>query len=214
MFTEGRTNDSQWGKGLLNAVDGAETSKPNCKCLPCELKFIMDIKIFSILPYLLAFTCARGPHHPRGEKNRKKGIPTKDTNEKLTEDAQLLHDKEHIQEHLEEVIPEPDLSNMTDEELEFYYFQVHDSDKNSKLDGLEILQAISHTGQHEYEDDGNEIAEKPADDFNYYVELIDQVLKEDDLDQDGYLSYSEYVGGRRHNKYKHINKTPTVKMIP
>lgn len=38
-----------------------------------------------------------------------------------------------------------DLSKLTDEELEFYYFQLHDTDKNEKLDGLEILQAIIHT---------------------------------------------------------------------
>lgn len=32
---------------------------------------------------------------------------------------------------------------------------------------------------------------------NFSSELIDQVLEEDDTDHDGYLSYSEYVSGRR-----------------
>lgn len=71
-----------------------------------------------------------------------------------------------FKEHLEEVIGEPDLSNLTNEELEFYYFQVHDSDHNSKLDGLEILQAIYHTVHQESVDDNNQ---GNKDDFNYYV---------------------------------------------
>lgn len=41
---------------------------------------------------------------------------------------------------------------MTDEELEFHFFQVHDMDKNLKLDGLEILQAIVHTSEHDIDD--------------------------------------------------------------
>lgn len=31
----------------------------------------------------------------------------------------------------------------------------------------------------------------------YYQDLIDKVLKEDDLDNDGYLGYVEYVLGRQ-----------------
>ncbi|CAH1158991.1 unnamed protein product [Phyllotreta striolata] len=153
---------------------------------------------------------SRGPHHPRGEKIVKRHVhysPSKDNTEKLTEDKQLLHDTQHIQEHLEEVISEQDLSKMTDEELEFYYFQVHDTDKNSKLDGLELLQAILHTDpdyEQQGEDDTSSLL-KESSDFNYFVELVDQVLNEDDTDHDGYLSYSEYAAKRRlHNKKKTI----------
>lgn len=42
------------------------------------------------------------------------------------------------------MVDAPNLSEMSDEELEFYYFQNHDTDKNNMLDGLEMLQAISH----------------------------------------------------------------------
>lgn len=73
------------------------------------------------------------------------------------------------QEHVE-----PDLSNLTDEELEFYYFQVHDTDRNSKLDGLEILQAIFHTSNHvnnDNNDDGVSLTDN-NDDFDYYVGKI------------------------------------------
>lgn len=34
--------------------------------------------------------------------------------------------------------------DIKDEELAFYYFQMHDHDKNGKLDGLEILSAMNH----------------------------------------------------------------------
>lgn len=46
---------------------------------------------------------------------------------------------------------------MTDDELEFYFFQVHDTDKNLKLDGLEILQALLDTNEHD--DDNQEYVE-------------------------------------------------------
>ncbi|KAG5897153.1 hypothetical protein JTB14_020882 [Gonioctena quinquepunctata] len=181
----------------------------------------MYFTILNCLPIFLVFTEARGPHHPQGERVVKRHVhykPTKETNEKLTEDVQLLHDKEHIQEHLENVIPEPDFSKMTDEELEFYYFQVHDSDKNSKLDGLEILQAIIHTDEHSgaAENDENYSSSTTENsNLSYYIELIDQVLDEDDIDHDGYLSYTEYVARRRHqDRTKGAAGAPLVKMIP
>lgn len=61
---------------------------------------------------------------------------------------------------MEEIISEPDISKMTDDELEFYFFQLHDTDKNLKLDGLEILQAIIHTTEHNFEDDEDELEEE------------------------------------------------------
>lgn len=42
----------------------------------------------------------RGPHHPRGEAIVKHHVhyrPTRGSSEKLTQDAKLLHDKEHIE---------------------------------------------------------------------------------------------------------------------
>lgn len=66
------------------------------------------------------------------------------------------------------MISKPDVANMTDEELEFYYFQMHDTDKNSKLDGLEILQAIFHIDQHEDNPDDEEHSNDSSD-FEYYV---------------------------------------------
>ncbi|CAH1371236.1 hypothetical protein MTP99_012723 [Tenebrio molitor] len=173
---------------------------------------------YFLLMVLAYVTEGRGPHHPRGEPVVKHVHyrPTKTSPEKLTQDAQLLHDKEHLQEHLEEVINEPDLSKMTDEELEFYYFQVHDTDKNSKLDGLEILHAIFHTihDDEKNEENGEDTnVDSKEEDFEYYVELIDRVLLEDDLDKDGYLSYPEYASGRKKAIIAERKNQPSVKMI-
>lgn len=44
----------------------------------------------------------------------------------------------HIEED-SEILTAEALSKMTPEELEFHYFSAHDFDKNSMLDGLELL---------------------------------------------------------------------------
>lgn len=54
---------------------------------------------------------------------------------------------------MEEIIPKVDISKMTPDELELYYFLVHDTDKNSKLDGLELLNSIIHTTHNEDHED-------------------------------------------------------------
>jgi hypothetical protein len=54
---------------------------------------------YFLLMVLAYVTEGRGPHHPRGEPVVKHVHyrPTKTSPEKLTQDAQLLHDKEHLQ---------------------------------------------------------------------------------------------------------------------
>lgn len=122
-----------------------------------------------LLVSAFALANCRGPHHPRGQKIVKHHVhyrPTRGAGQNILEDKELVHDTAHIQEHLEEIMEEPDLSKMTNEELDFYYFQVHDTDKNSKLDGLEILQAIMHTDHHDDAEDSNKEGD---DDFSYYI---------------------------------------------
>ncbi|XP_071441066.1 lymphotoxin beta receptor inhibitor-like [Hetaerina americana] len=193
----------------------------------------------------------RGPHHPRSTE----AAPTHHTKAhyqlhrpeagegpKLTQDTDLLHDEEHIREDLENLLPGEDTKKMSPEELEFYYFKLHDFDNNTKLDGLEILQAIQHvmhsgddqsengkegemdhgsqSGQQEggggdevktnSRTDFVEEADRLDDDFSYFVELIDKVLEEDDLDHDGYLSYVEYVQGRKKDQIKREKKNQRI----
>ncbi|KAL1139164.1 hypothetical protein AAG570_009224 [Ranatra chinensis] len=144
----------------------------------------------------------RGPHHPRDHHHH---YSPDRYSPKITQDTQLLHDVKHIQEDLNNIVSSEITDKMTHEELEFHYFKLHDFDNNTKLDGLEILQAIRHTVEHEEYKlaklNGPTEAPPSVENFNYLIdmilELIDQVLAEDDTDSDGYLSYIEYVIGRQ-----------------
>ena len=37
-----------------------------------------------------------------------------------------------------------DTSNMSEQELQFHYFKMHDSDGNNKLDGCELVKSLIH----------------------------------------------------------------------
>lgn len=116
-------------------------------------------------------------------------------------DPDIVRNKEHVKEHLEEMTGDTDEENMTDEELEFHYFKLHDFDNNTKLDGLEILAAISHVLPYTPEsEEGKTADELQVESLNYYTGMIDQVLKDDDFNGDGYLTYLEYVLARRRSE--------------
>lgn len=56
-----------------------------------------------VLVLAMAVVCTvavRGPHHPRGEKIVEHHVhyrPTRDVDEKLTQNDELLHDKAHME---------------------------------------------------------------------------------------------------------------------
>ncbi|XP_076344157.1 uncharacterized protein LOC143244046 isoform X2 [Tachypleus tridentatus] len=86
--------------------------------------------------------------------------------------------------------------------------QLHDMDNNNKLDGLEILAAINHMIDDEIDDYLTEIPisndipasrseqEKWNIKFDKDSVFIDKILQEDDLNKDGFLTYSEFASGR------------------
>lgn len=37
-----------------------------------------------------------------------------------------------------------DTTKMTDQELQFHYFKMHDADNNNKLDGNELIKSLIH----------------------------------------------------------------------
>ncbi|XP_076031463.1 multiple coagulation factor deficiency protein 2 homolog [Oratosquilla oratoria] len=132
--------------------------------------------------------------------------------QRIVQDTKLLRDEEHLKEELPDYISPDQVANMSPEEMEFHYFKIHDFDNNYKLDGLEILSAISHIVHiDEGDDDEDDDASNPAlaaarkeyrqkkmeTEFMYYIEMIDKVLEDDDTDKDGFLSYGEYVASRR-----------------
>ncbi|XP_076464849.1 multiple coagulation factor deficiency protein 2 homolog isoform X3 [Babylonia areolata] len=62
-----------------------------------------------------------------------------------------IHNADHILEHLQNVIKTKPKEQMSEEELEFHYFKMHDYDNNNKLDGVEIGKALTHFHDDDHE---------------------------------------------------------------
>ena len=115
-----------------------------------------------------------------------------------------------------------DTSNMSEQELQFHYFKMHDSDGNNKLDGCELVKSLIHwhgtlylladltryqivlvsrdylflylldSSNHE-KDNGHPVPEEKIFKDDELVSMIDPILATDDKNQDGYIDYSEFV---------------------
>lgn len=101
-------------------------------------------------------------------------------------DKSLVQDKDHIMEHLEGVIDKPE-SEMSPQELQLHYFKMHDYDGNNLLDGLELATAISHVHKEEGGEHSQAMKEEEL------ISLIDDVLRDDDKNNDGYIDYAEFA---------------------
>ncbi|KAG8444194.1 hypothetical protein GDO86_009397 [Hymenochirus boettgeri] len=120
-------------------------------------------------------------------------IPKKSNIDRFPSD--VFHNKSIITDHQDELkheIGDIDLDKVSEEELEFYYFTVHDFDHNKLLDGLEIMAALQESLEHYL---GESFSKE--DKMKHYIEMTDEVLKEDDLDKDGFLSYVEYMHSQK-----------------
>ncbi|KAA0187952.1 hypothetical protein HAZT_HAZT009690 [Hyalella azteca] len=53
----------------------------------------------------------------------------------------LSGERDHIKDHLEVPL---DTSGMSEQELQFHYFKMHDADNNNKLDGQELIKSLFH----------------------------------------------------------------------
>ena len=93
----------------------------------------------------------------------------------------------HIKEHLKDEIGDIKEDEMSDEDLQFHYFRLHDYDGNKKLDGLELMQAMSDYHNESGIQDERETSEEAM------ASTIDQILSYDDANDDGYIDYPEYI---------------------
>ncbi|XP_037955850.1 putative uncharacterized protein DDB_G0271606 isoform X1 [Teleopsis dalmanni] len=108
--------------------------------------------------------------------------------------ANIEHERAHIQEHMQVPI---DTSKMSEAELQFHYFKMHDSDNNNKLDGCELIKSLIHwheQGSKEQHTDAQKphIEEKIFSDEEL-VALIDPILQMDDTSRDGFIDYPEFI---------------------
>uniref|UniRef100_A0A1B6C618 EF-hand domain-containing protein n=1 Tax=Clastoptera arizonana TaxID=38151 RepID=A0A1B6C618_9HEMI len=102
----------------------------------------------------------------------------------LLNTANIGQEREHIQEHLEVPI---DTSKMTEKELHYHYFTMHDADKNNKLDGCELIKSLIHW--HDQEDPLKQYVSR-SDEF--LAETIDPLLASLDVNLDGYIDFVEF----------------------
>merc|ERR1719320_2175528 len=103
----------------------------------------------------------------------------------------LEKEREHIKAQVkEEYMDAKDLTKMDDNKLLMQYFRKHDTDKNHKLDGLELLKAIAgmEGDDHQHDDEDNEEEPKTEADepsgsavnIDQIVPIIDSILEQDD----------------------------------
>ncbi|KAI1284888.1 Multiple coagulation factor deficiency protein 2 -like protein [Halotydeus destructor] len=118
----------------------------------------------------------------------------------ILHDNNRIHDREHLKEHLHGVVSEPDVSKMSEEELQFHYFKMHDNDNNNKLDGCELIKSLIHWHVEESKHLGaNAPPTGTTKLFNdgELSQMIDPILEMDDRNRDGFIDYPEFVAAQK-----------------
>jgi len=108
----------------------------------------------------------------------------------------MQHEKEHMKEHMDVPI---DTSNMSEAELQFHYFKMHDSDNNNKLDGCELVKSLIHWHDQSNHDhnSGQPVPEAKIFKDEELKNMIDPILESDDKNKDGFIDYSEFVAAQQ-----------------
>ncbi len=88
---------------------------------------------------------------------------------------------------------EKQLDLESEEATRFHYFKLHDYDHNNKLDGLELYAAIAHYSEHHEEGETEGSDGHSTLEHEQITGLVDAVLKQDDINEDGFLDYYEFV---------------------
>jgi len=95
--------------------------------------------------------------------------------------ADIIRDLEHIKNDVQKISKLQDTGEITTNEALFYFLRMHDFDDNKKLDGHELLAAMTHALEHS-SSQGMDFQEKEA--------IVDSFFAYDD-DHDGQISYPE-----------------------
>ncbi|XP_018015906.1 putative cyclin-dependent serine/threonine-protein kinase DDB_G0272797/DDB_G0274007 isoform X2 [Hyalella azteca] len=113
----------------------------------------------------------------------------------------LSGERDHIKDHLEVPL---DTSGMSEQELQFHYFKMHDADNNNKLDGQELIKSLFHWHDADNHDPSKktENGPPPPTDNKLFsdeelVTMIDPILEQDDHNKDGYIDYTEFMAAQQ-----------------
>jgi len=84
---------------------------------------------------------------------------------------------------------------MSEQELQFHYFKMHDADNNNKLDGCELVKSLIHWHDESNHDPkaGHPIPEAKLFPDEELINMIDPILENDDKNRDGFIDYGEFV---------------------
>ncbi|XP_053622396.1 multiple coagulation factor deficiency protein 2 homolog isoform X2 [Plodia interpunctella] len=99
--------------------------------------------------------------------------------------ANINQERDHIQEHMDVPI---DTSKMSEQELQFHYFKMHDSDNNNKLDGCELIKSLIHWHGPDGQEQETVTLYKDSD----FEEIVEGAMKQADFNKDGYIDYGEF----------------------
>ena len=104
----------------------------------------------------------------------------------------ITHEKEHMRAHMDVPV---DTSKLSEKELQFHYFKMHDSDNNNKLDGCELVKSLIHW----HANDGKEHRHHNVKIFgdNELATMIDPILRSDDKNKDGFIDYYEFIAAQK-----------------
>lgn len=118
--------------------------------------------------------------------------------ESFLHNQEHIHNKEHLKEHIKEVLDKngAEAVKLDDNDaMEFHYFKLHDHDNNNKLDGLELAAALTHF--HEGDESANNAIQLEDGELST---VLEQILKDDDMNGDGYIDYYEFTQAQRRNR--------------
>ncbi|CAG8484920.1 3318_t:CDS:2, partial [Rhizophagus irregularis] len=90
--------------------------------------------------------------------------------------------RQHVKNHLKD-IPGQNFGEMTDDDDLYYLFSIHDVNRDGYLDGHELREAFID----------DEFGDSEGLKLEEIVEMIDHVLLEDDMNNDGKISWEEYL---------------------
>merc|ERR1712062_57174 len=133
--------------------------------------------------------------HEKHEKHEPDHVDIKDMENKK-DPFKFAKDVSHIRQHLMEQYGFND--KQADQYLKEYdaqtqFFVLHDYDKNTKLDGLELLKSMTHYHDDHEDAGGHHDHDEESDNTDTLVEFVDMILKDQDYNNDGYIDYPEYI---------------------
>jgi len=89
-----------------------------------------------------------------------------------------------------------DTDKMSEQELQYHYFKMHDADNNNMLDGQELIKSVFHHHDADNHEGGGAKPEEKIFSEEEMMAMIDPILEDDDKNKDGFIDYGEFVAAQ------------------